>query len=289
MAVSEPGTPMTEGPTFSSQTRSGAELEHELERLRQKLAEAYNMVALGRLVTGVVHEINNPIGSIVSNNEVSLRALESLRQKLSASRDSGEPLPQKALDLVDTLMSLASVDRIACERISAVVRSLKTYSRTEDGEVRRVRISDVLKDAIKLVDCQFRRHIQVRLELADLPEIEAFPQLLSQVFLNLLVNAGQAIEGEGVIHVRAVRSGDDDIEISIADSGKGIPEEYQSRIFQPGFTTKPVGIGTGLGLALSRKIVEVSHGGRIWFESVPGHGTTFYLRLPVRHVPAAAS
>lgn len=289
MQMNEPEAPMPDGPPVIPQHSPATALEQELDNLRHKLSEAYNMVALGRLVTGVVHEINNPIGSIVSNNEVSLRALDSLRQKLSASRNTGEPPPQKALDLVDTLISLASVDRIACERISAVVRSLKTYSRTDDDEAGVVRIGDLIRDAVKLIDCQFRRRIQVKVELGDLPEIEAFPQLLSQVFLNILVNAGQAIEGEGVITVRTSRRGSDEVEISITDSGKGIPDEYKDKIFQAGFTTKPLGVGTGLGLALSRRIVEQSHGGRIWFESAQGKGTTFFLTLPVRRTPEAAS
>lgn len=268
-----------------------SELQHEdlrkvVENLRSQLAEAYRLVSLGRMVTGVVHEINNPIGSIVSNNEVSLRALESLKQKLAVSLQTGEPPAQKTLDLVDTLISLAAVDRIACDRISAVVRSLKTFSRIDEDEPRKARIGDLIHDAVKLVDCQFRRRIHVRTEIAELPEVECFPHMLSQVFLNLLVNAGQAIEGEGEIAITA-RPVDDNgtpwVAIAVADSGKGIAKEHQERIFSSGFTTKPVGVGTGLGLALSKRIVEESHGGRIWFDSEPGMGTTFHLRIPVHH------
>lgn len=273
---------MPEGPSVIPQPAAGVSVEEELETLRRKLVDAYAMVALGRLVTGVVHEINNPIGSIVSNNEVSLRALESLKQKLAVSRESGEPLPQKALDLVDTLISLASVDRIACERISAMVRGLKTYARAGEEETRTIRVPDLIRDIVKLVDCQYRRRVGVRLEIGELPEIEGFPQLLSQVMLNLLVNAAQAIENEGTITIRAARDADGGVHISVADTGKGIPEEHQSRIFQTGFTTKPLGVGTGLGLALSKNIVEKSHGGRIWFESAAGKGTTFHIVLPAR-------
>jgi signal transduction histidine kinase len=277
---------MPDGPSAISPTPPESGSSQELDQMRAKLAEAYRLVALGRLVTGVVHEINNPIGSIVSNNEVSLRALESLRQKLAAARESGEAPAQKTLELVDTLISLASVDKIACERISAVVRGLKTLSRVEDSDLRRVRLSALLADSVKLVDCQFRRRVHVHLQLGDMPEVECYPQLLSQVFLNILVNAGQAIENEGAIVITAGLADSQEppqVHIAIADTGRGIPPEHQSKVFQAGFTTKPVGVGTGLGLALCRKIVEESHGGRIWFESTVGKGTTFYVRLPVKH------
>lgn len=177
--------------------------------------------------------------------------------------------------MVATLASLAAVDRIACERISAVVRSLKTFSRAEDSAMRSVALNDILRDTAKLVDCQYRRRITLDMSLGELPEIECQPQLLSQAFLNIMVNAAQAIETEGRIGVvsRFVPPGE--VEVSISDSGKGIAAEHRGRIFHAGFTTKPMGVGTGLGLALCRKIVERSHGGKIWFESEPGRGTTF--------------
>ncbi len=270
-------------PVLSADGVPGA--DPEIRQLRDKLAEAYRLVALGQLVTGVVHEINNPIGSIVSNNEVSLRALSSLKQKLDSARENGEPPPQKAIDLVETLLSLAAVDKIACERISAVVRSLKTFSRVEERDLRTARVCELLRDAGKLVDCQYRRRIELQIEIEEMIEIECYPQLLSQVFLNLLVNAGQAIENEGRITIRAASvsgSAPAEVEISIEDTGKGIAAEHRSRIFEAGFTTKPVGVGTGLGLALSRKLIEETHHGRIWFTSEEGRGTTFHVRLPVR-------
>jgi two-component system, NtrC family, sensor kinase len=282
---------MPDPPPVLTGNDDAALADPEVRQLREKLAEAYRLVALGQLVTGVVHEINNPIGSIFSNNEVSLRALASLRQKLDAAREAGEPPPQKAIDLVETLLSLAAVDKIACERISGVVRTLKTLSRAEERDVRKARVNDLLRDAAKLVDCQYRRRIDMRLELEDTPEIECYPQLLSQVFLNLLVNAGQAIEDEGLITVRCRLAPDaapPAVEIAIQDSGRGIAPEHQSRIFEAGFTTKPVGVGTGLGLALSRKLIEESHHGRIWFTSEPGRGTAFYVQVPVRQ-PREAS
>jgi len=257
-------------------------LREELAETNKKLNEAYRLIALGRLVAGVVHEINNPIGSIVSNNEVSLRALDALKQRLEEARAAGEPPPQKALDMVATLSSLAGVDRIACDRISAVVRSLKTFARPGEDSVRSISLNDLLRDTAKLVDCQYRRRITLELQLGELPEVECHPHLLSQVFLNIMVNAAQAIENEGKITVVSRLIPPDEVEVAISDTGKGIAPEHRARIFQAGFTTKPMGVGTGLGLALSRKIVERTHGGSIWFESEPGRGTTFYIRLPLK-------
>jgi signal transduction histidine kinase len=257
-------------------------LKLELAETHQKLSEGYRLIAIGRLVAGVVHEINNPIGSIVSNNEVSLRALDTLKQRLEEARAAGEPPPQKALEMVSTLASLAGVDRIACERISAVVRSLKTFARADDSAVRTVSLNDLLRDTAKLVDCQYRRRITLDMSLGDLPDIECQPQLLSQAFLNIMVNAAQAIEAEGRIGVISRTVPPDEVEVSISDTGKGIDPAHHARIFHAGFTTKPMGVGTGLGLALCRKIVERSHGGRIWFESEVGRGTTFFVRLPLK-------
>ncbi len=274
--MTDPAAPNLEG--LSRQIEA---LKVELADSNKKLNDGYRLIALGQLVAGVVHEINNPIGSIVSNNEVSIRALDSLKQRLDDALAAGQPPPQKALDMVATLISLAGVDRIACERISAVVRSLKTFARSDDGEVRASSLNDILRDTAKLVDCQYRRRITLEMSLGEMPAIECHPQLLSQAFLNIMVNAAQAIETEGRITVTSRLFSPTEVEVAIADTGKGIAPENRPHIFHAGFTTKPMGIGTGLGLALCRKIVERTHGGRIWFESEVGRGTTFFVRLPL--------
>jgi len=243
------------------------------------MAERERMATLGALMAGVIHEINNPIGSIVSNNEVMLKALDTLKQRLIAAREKNEPPPTKTLDLVDTLASLAAVDKIACERISGVVRSLKTFARADDSEYRVISLNNLIRDTLRLIDCQYKRRIQLVLDLGDLPDVRCAPQMMSQVLLNLAVNAAQAIEGDGTITVRSRRVPDGQVEVSIHDTGRGIAPEHRDRIFQTGFTTKALGVGSGLGLALCRQIVEERHGGRIWFESEPGQGTTFFVRI----------
>jgi two-component system NtrC family sensor kinase len=137
-------------------------------------------------------------------------------------------------------------------------------------------------DTLKLTQGEFRRRIVVETDFASVPPVECQPQMLNQVFLNLLVNAGHAIAGEGKIVVR-MRKEADQVHISISDTGCGIPSEDCGKIFASGFTSKPAGVGTGLGLSISRRIIEEVHGGKISFESQVGVGTTFHIHIPIQH------
>src|SRR5207302_164322 len=136
-------------------------------------------------------------------------------------------------------------------------------------------LNEQLRMALKLMHGEFRRRIVVETDYGEVPPVECYAPMLDQVFLNLLVNAGQAIEGEGRIGVRT-RCDGAAVRISISDTGRGIPSEQKDKIFTEGFTTKPAGVGTGLGLAIAREVVVEKHGGRIDFESEPGVGTTFH-------------
>jgi signal transduction histidine kinase len=247
----------------------------------EELESLHKMASLGRLVAGIIHEINTPIGSILSNNEVILRSLDLLKKALA----EGEA--EKAKDILETCRSLAAVDKIACERISSVVRGLKTFARVDQAELRKVDLRDNIRNTLKLTHGEFRRRVVVETDLDDLPEVECYPQMLNQVFLNLLINAGQAIDGEGKVTVRAEPE-DGTVHISISDTGKGIRPEDRSRVFRSGFTTKPIGEGTGLGLAICKKIVEETHRGSLDFESEVGVGTTFHIRIPVTQMKRAA-
>lgn len=240
-------------------------------------AEFNQMAALGRLAVGIAHEINSPIGSVLSNNTVLRRCLDDLKGLLAAP---GPDSLQKASRIIETCSSLAEVDRIACERIRGLIRGMKSFARLDDCEPAVMDLNKELKDTVRLATCEFGRRIQSELDLGELPELTGYPQMLNQVFLNLLVNSAQAIPGEGKIFVRT-RQEDDSVHISIADTGAGMTPEQQARLFEPGFTTKPHGEGTGLGLSISREIVEDKHGGSIEFESKAGVGTTFHIRLPL--------
>ena len=242
-------------------------------------AELHQMASIGRLLAGIVHEINTPLGSIFSNNEVLCRSLGMLDPLIGGSPDEIE----KARRILETMQQLAAIDHIACERIRSVIRGLKTIARVDSAEPRRIDLNQHLRDTLKLTQAEFRRRIAVETQFAELPEVECYPQMLGQVFLNLLVNAAQAIEGQGTITVRtALEDNGATAHISIADTGRGMTPEQQAKAFEAGFTTKAVGEGTGLGLSIAKEIVEQKHGGSIYFESTPGVGTTFHVRIPVR-------
>ena len=257
-----------------------AKLRRDLEEANAKVADAFAMVSLGRLVAGIIHEINTPIGSILSNNEVILRSFDSLKTLLTKAQTEKAPPSDRVLDILETMRSLAAVDKIACERISGVIRNLKTFARVDRGDLRKVDLHEIILNTLKLCSCEFRRRIVVETDFEQLPDVECYPQRLSQVFLNLFVNAGQAIEEEGTISVRTRLEGDN-VHITVSDTGKGIAIEDQPRIFGRGFSTKAVGEGTGLGLSIAREMIEDAHGGTIEFESKPGVGTTFHIHIPV--------
>lgn len=265
-----------------SDPAAGVTTERELDATRRKLAEAHKMASLGRLAAGIVHEINTPIGSILSNNETIRRSLDSLRKLLGSAVEQGQAPPPRTIAVLETLASLTDIDKIACERIQAIVRGLKTFARVNEADLQKINIHEVILNTIKLTNCVFRRRITVVTEFDEnMPEVECYPGLLNQVFLNLVVNASQAISGEGTITIRTQTEGDK-AHISVTDTGSGIPEDVRPRIFSAGFTTKPIGEGTGLGLTITREIVEDTHGGTISFETETGVGTTFHVWIPLR-------
>lgn len=241
----------------------------EQEGANQRLQDLYRMAALGRLLAGCMHEIGTPAGSILSNSDALSRALESL---------SAMSLPPEAGRLVEAMRELNAVDKVACERISGVIRAVKRLARGGRDRTSRADVNELLRQALLVVRYEFRQRVTVETDLGELPEVECYPDLLCQVFLNVLVNAGQAIGGEGRVTVRS-RFEAGEAHVWVADTGCGIACGDRARVFEYGFTTKPPGVGSGLGLAISRQIVE-AHGGSIEFESRPGEGTTFHVRLP---------
>jgi two-component system, NtrC family, sensor kinase len=249
-------------------------------------ADLHQMAAAGRLLAGVVHEINTPLASIFSNAEVIEHSLELLAELLADPRpDSLE----RARRLVATCQNLAAIDRVASERIRAVVRGLKKFARADGESPHSIDLNQHLRESLLLAQAEFGSRIAVEADFGELPPVECYPQMLGQVFLNLLVNAAHAIEGEGTIRARTRLEGGT-VHVAISDTGRGMTPEQQARAFQPGFTTKPVGEGCGMGLAIAREIIEDRHGGVIGCESEFGRGATFRIRIPLRQaaqVPAA--
>jgi signal transduction histidine kinase len=250
----------------------------ELRQAQAALVQSEKMASLGTLVAGVAHEINTPVGSINSNGDVMVRALEKLRQILEAAPPEVRNDKQLARTL-GVLEGIGKVNQTACERIVRIVRSLRNFARLDEAERKQVNIHEGLDSTLTLVHHELKNRIEVVRDYGEIPEIDCFPNQLNQVFMNMLVNASQAIEGEGKITITTRASGDW-ITVAFEDTGVGIHPENLQKIFDPGFTTKGVGVGSGLGLAICYKIVN-EHGGKIDVESEVGRGTTFTITLPV--------
>jgi two-component system, NtrC family, sensor kinase len=251
----------------------------ELRDTQAQLVQSEKMAALGDLVAGVAHEINTPLGAVASNTDLIRRALLKAKE---ASADTAQA--DKARGLLDRAVGMAQVSSDACARINEIVRSLRNFARLDEAERKRADLHEGLDSTLTLVAHLLKNRITVRRDYGQLPQVTCYPNQLNQVFLNVFVNAAQAIEGPGEIAVRTfARNGSAIVEIS--DTGCGIPPENLKRIFDPGFTTKGVGVGTGLGLAICYRIIE-NHQGKIEADSVVGKGTTFRIVLPVNLKPS---
>jgi len=260
------------------------EAEDAYGRLQGAQADVVNsakMAALGQLVAGVAHEINTPMGALNSNHDVIRRALDKLQVILEDERVDPDELEQ-VRRIVKALHGVQSTNDMAVERMGHIVKSLRTFGRPDRSEVGPLDLTEGLDSTLTILSHEVRGRIDIVREYGDVTLAECFPNRLNQVFMNLLMNACQAIEESGTITVRtALTEGGDAASIQVEDTGSGIPPETLAKIFEPGFTTKGSRVGMGMGLLISRQIVE-QHGGQISVESTPGEGTTFTLTLPLR-------
>jgi PAS domain S-box-containing protein len=241
-------------------------------RLLERLQLADRMASVGTLAAGVAHEINNPLAFVAGNVAYALEALGPSSPPLSGAR-------------LDECRAALSESLEGTRRVERIVRDLKVLSRSDGDRRVPTDVGRALATALHLARNELRQRARVLTRLEDVPPVLADESRLSQVFLNLLVNAAQAIpEGHreaNEIEVTLARRGDSAL-VTVRDTGSGIAAVDLKRIFDPFFTTKPIGIGTGLGLAISERIVT-SLGGEIGVESEPGKGTTFRVSLPLAH------
>lgn len=268
--------------------RQNAELEvqnDELERSRDQiqkqqaqLVQSEKMASVGLLTAAITHEINTPIGAINSNAQI---------EDMLLSQLTGHAMVKADKELADMLTQLKEVNDInltACQRITEIIKSLKSYSRLDQAEYQEADINEGIKSVLVLTNNLLKKRIKVHEEYGDIGPVKCFPGQLNQVFMNIIVNASQAIEGEGEIFIQTTRK-ENDIIISIRDTGTGIKSEDIPKIFDPGFTTKGVGIGLGLGLYISYNIIQ-NHNGEISVLSEPGKGTAFIIRIPIdKNIP----
>jgi signal transduction histidine kinase len=258
------------------------ERTRELREKQAQLVQSEKMAALGNLVAGVAHEINTPLGALHSNNDVFVRSFDRIKSLLSdpsVPQDLREnPDLEKLLDAID---DLTTVNRTATRRIVSIVNSLRNFARLEEAEQKDADLHEGLESTLTLVHHQLKNRIKVVKKLGDIPDIRCYPNQLNQVFMNLLVNAVQAIDDRGTITVSTyLRDPGDAVVVEVQDTGRGIKREDLARIFDPGFTTKGAGVGTGLGLSIVYQIVK-DHGGEIEVDSEVEVGTSFRVVLPV--------
>ena len=262
--------------------RERNELKQTLEDLRAaeaQLVHSEKMAGLGKLVAGVAHELNNPIGFIYANMDHFRRYVGELKTVFDGGSLPAEPA-ERAGRAFEVLGRLTESCSNGADRIKKIVQGLRTFSRLDEAECKAVDIHEGIDSTLALLENYLKDRIQVHQDYGDLPQVECYAGQLNQVFMNLLTNAADAIEGEGDIWITTAVE-DEIVRVSIRDSGAGIDPENLKQIFDPFFTTKDVGKGTGLGLSISYGIVE-KHGGKIEVESKVGEGTTFTVVVPVR-------
>jgi PAS domain S-box-containing protein len=240
------------------------------KQMQSRLVLSDRLVAMGTLAAGVAHEINNPLTFVISNLSFLANELRTL---------VGEVAPGRLGELEEVLREAA----MGANKVRQIVADLKTFSRADDDVPTAVNLQNVIESAITIARAELRARARVVRDYVEVPPVEGSEGRLGQVFLNLLINAAQAIppgrpeQNEIRVTLRAVQG---HVIVEVRDTGAGIPPEMRSRIFDPFFTTKPVGVGTGLGLFVCQGIIT-RFGGEISMESEPGHGTTFRVIFPM--------
>ena len=268
---------------LESNRRYLADLERTLIELKNSQTEriqAEKMAALGRLVAGVAHEVNSPLGALSSAIDTFGRAYVRITELLSSdASQAGRPVAEKAASLKSTLEQTLHVAQEACQRMDSLVRTMRRFANLDHAPLRRADIRDCIESTLALLNHELRGEIRIVKDFGSTANIECYPLELNQLFTCLLMNSIEAISGAGEIRIRTWQT-QDRLMIRLADSGRGIAGENIEKIFDPGFTTKGVGVGTGLGLPTCQKIVE-KHRGTIEIESQPGAGTVITLSLPL--------
>jgi signal transduction histidine kinase len=252
------------------------ERTRELRDTQAQLMQSEKMRSLGQLVAGVAHELNNPIGFVHAN----LQLLEGFIVRLVQAQVQGGDV-EKPRDAIGKLLLRS---REGTERVKKIVQDLRTFSRMDQAELADADLNQELRRTLGLMEPRFKDGIRIEADLGELPSVRCYPAQLNQVFMNLLMNACDALAPGGTVSVRT-RTAPGGVSLEFADDGPGMPEHVRERIFEPFFTTKPVGQGTGLGLSISHGIVE-RHGGKLTVDCPPDGGTVFRVELPLVAAPA---
>lgn len=263
----------------------------ELQRLQAQIVHSEKMASLGQLAAGVAHELSNPAGFIYGNMDLLKNYVAGLSKLLTTYDEVPlpEPFGTRVAEIKTDLdydgvmaeMSLIVADCLeGAERIRDVVQNLRLFSRLDEAEIKKVDLHEGIDSTVRLLSRYYgSEHVHLIREYGALPPVSCYAGQLNQVWMNLLINAAQAVGAVGDVKVSTSCEGDM-VVVVISDTGCGIPAEHTSKIFDPFFTTKPVGEGTGLGLSISYGIID-RHGGTITADSKPGVGTALTVRIPV--------
>ena len=248
----------------------------ELQDAQAQLMQSEKMRSLGQLVAGVAHELNNPISFVHAN----LQLLDGYIVKLITAQEEGGDTD----DPRTAIRKLLLRSREGTERVKKIVQDLRTFSRMDQAELSDADLNEEIERTLGLMEPHFKEGVTVERDFGEIPRVRCYPAQLNQVFMNLVMNACDAMDGKGLMKIRS-RPSADGVRLEFEDDGPGIPSELRSRVFEPFFTTKPVGQGTGLGLSISHGIVE-RHGGRMFVECPDTGGTVFRLDLPLVAAPS---
>lgn len=260
------GNAVAQAKLYEDNVKTVAELQKTLKELKDtqlQLINSEKMASLGQLVAGIAHEINTPFASIKSNNSIMKKFIQKITEE----------------DLKEMFNEINSIDSEAVQRINCLVTSLKKFVRLDEAELQEADINKELDLTLALIHHETKHKAEIIKHYDKLPMIKCYPNMLNQVFMNILVNACHSIENKGKIEITTeVKNGN--LNVIIKDSGKGIKKENIDKIFNAGFTTKSAGVGTGLGLAISQKIIDKHHG-KIHVESEFGSGSKFTITIPL--------
>ena len=267
--------------------------QQQLESLQMKIVQSEKMASLGRLAAGVAHELNNPVAFIYSNLDFLQKDLAALCAIVECYETSRLPL-----DIVERARKVRADHRFSAsasaieemihdcmdgaQRIRDIVQNLRTFSRLDEAEVKDTEIHDGIDSTLRILSKYFgESNVILNKDYGNIPRVEGYAGQLNQVWMNILANAAQSLPWTGGEVSIATRHCNDNVEVEISDSGKGIPQDELDRIFDPFFTTKELGEGMGLGLSISFGIIQ-KHKGDIRVRSEVGKGTTFTISLPIR-------
>ena len=250
----------------------------DLLKSQSQLMQSDKLATIGLLTAGIVHEINNPLSAVV----LAFALLENQVQKFSKLLEKlGASTSAESEALLKESSGYVVQGRGCVESMVRIVNDIRMFSRSDKGVMNEENVNKIIDSVIGIVWNSLKNRVTIQKELGELPKIRCNSQQLSQVFLNLIVNASQAMQGRsGVITVRTAVK-DDQVVVQVSDTGCGMTKQVMERVFEPFFTTKGAEQGTGLGLSITFDIVK-KHNGKITVESEPGKGTTFTVSLPIR-------